>query len=135
MPDNALRYRCAARENWWGEEAFVPDQTYDASAASIVSLTVWRIPSRQLRDAAYRNPEIFMMLTAVTLERKRILLRRTALIATNDVERRILLTLSELGNKGHPRPGNGGYSIPLTQMDVANLIAQRERLRPPPSIA
>jgi CRP/FNR family transcriptional regulator, cyclic AMP receptor protein len=109
-----------------GEDALMPASTYLTQAEALTPLTVFRIPSNQVLEAAKSNTQLAMFLLSAVLQRKQALERRLELIAAHDVERRILLCLAEFSERGE-RESDGCYSLPLTQRDVANLIgATRE---------
>lgn len=109
-----------------GEESLMARQNYLTQAEALTPLVVYRIPSNQVLEAGSSNPQLGMFLVDTVLRRKQMLERRLELIAAHDVERRILLVLADLAGRGERDP-EGGYSLPLTQRDVANLIgATRE---------
>jgi len=109
-----------------GEESLIARQNYLTQAEALTPLVVYRIPSNQVIEAGGANPRLAMFLVDIVLRRKQLLERRLELIAAHDVERRILLCLADLAGHGE-RDSDGGFSLPLTQRDVANLIgATRE---------
>lgn len=109
-----------------GEECLVPHQPYLTQAEALTPLVVFRVPSNQVLDAAASNPQLAMFLLNACLRRKQNLERRLELVAAHDVEKRILLCLADFAEQGE-REGDGSYSLPLTQRDIANLIgATRE---------
>jgi CRP/FNR family transcriptional regulator, cyclic AMP receptor protein len=125
-PDQCVTLNLCGTGELLGEDALMPIQTYLTQAEALTPLTVFRIPSNQVLEAAKSNPQLAMFLLNAVLQRKQAVERRLELIAAHDVERRILLCLAELSERGE-REIDGGYSLPLTQRDVANLIgATRE---------
>jgi CRP/FNR family transcriptional regulator len=109
-----------------GEESLLPHQTYLTQAEALTPLVVFRVASNQVLEAAATNPKLAMFLMNASLKRKQDLERRLELVAAHDVEKRILLCLADFAQHGE-REGDGSFSLPLTQRDIANLIgATRE---------
>jgi CRP/FNR family cyclic AMP-dependent transcriptional regulator len=111
-----------------GEEALSENaQTYYTEAVALTSATVQRIPGRTVSAAIGSSPELGSALIGYLLHQKLLLAEKVELLCLKDVEHRILHYLAELSNL-LPQGANGdGHQIPITQLELADLIgATRE---------
>ena len=111
-----------------GEEALSQDpQSYYTEAVAITSAAVERIPREPLLRAIVPHNELGSALVTYLLTRKLDLAEKVELLCLHDVEYRILHYLVQLSTL-LPQPPNGdGYQIPITQLELADLIgATRE---------
>ncbi len=111
-----------------GDEALAQEpQTYYAGAEVLTTATLCRIPREALIRAAATNSELANGLIGYLLERKRALAQKVELLCLHDVEYRILHYLAELSALVKPLEDGEGYQLPITQLELADLIgATRE---------
>ncbi len=111
-----------------GEEVLVDDApVYHADAEALATANVYRI-SRDTFTAMLRsNFEFTAALIDYLVRRKSALARKVELLCLHDVEYRILHYLAELSALVKPGGNGGGYQLPITQAELADLIgATRE---------
>jgi CRP/FNR family transcriptional regulator len=73
------------------------------------------------------NPEVGGALVSYVLERKLGFAYKVELLCLHDVEYRILYYLAELSELVKPLDDGSGYQLPITQLELADLIgATRE---------
>ncbi len=111
-----------------GEEALAEEpQTYYAGAEVLTTATLCRVPREALAQAAAHNSELANALIGYLLERKLALAQKVELLCLHDVEYRILHYLAELSALVKPLDEGEGYQLPITQLELADLIgATRE---------
>ena len=111
-----------------GEEALAVDAgEYYSDAVVLTSTTVTRLPRNSLLDVIGANSEIGRPLIGYLLTRKLALAQKVELLCLHDVEHRILHYLAELSSLLPAGESSGGYQIPITQLELADLIgATRE---------
>jgi CRP-like cAMP-binding protein len=111
-----------------GEEALsLEPRNYAAEAEVLSSATLWRIPRGALKTIAATNPELTGALMTYLLEGKASLAYKVELLCVHDVEYRILHYLAELSKLVKPLDDGEAYQLPLTQLELADLIgATRE---------
>jgi CRP-like cAMP-binding protein len=111
-----------------GEEALAEEQgTYYVDAVTITVGTCYRIPRSSVLSMLRNDGELGSALVSYLLKRKLDLAKKVELLCLRDVEHRILYYLAELSGL-LPQVSNGdGYQIPITQLELADLIgATRE---------
>jgi len=111
-----------------GEEALSSDtKTYYSEAEVLSTSNVYRIPRETLAQAIVSDPELSNALVSYLLNRKLALAMKVELLCLHDVEYRILHYLAELSALVKPLEDGDGYQVPITQLELADLIgATRE---------
>ena len=111
-----------------GDEALADlAMTYYAEAEVLTAATVFRIPRDVLVSALANNSELISALITYLLERRMALAEKVELLCLHDVEYRILHYLAELAALVKPGDKGEGYHLPITQLELADLIgATRE---------
>jgi CRP/FNR family transcriptional regulator len=102
-------------------------QTYYADAEVLTTANLVRISREALNRALLSNPELASALLAYSLQRRVALAEKVELLCLHDVEYRILHYLAELSGSVKPQEDGEGYQLPITQLELADLIgATRE---------
>jgi CRP/FNR family transcriptional regulator, cyclic AMP receptor protein len=111
-----------------GEEALTETRpTYYTEAEVLTAAAIFRIPRGLLNRALLSSPELTTGLVAYLLERRLALAEKVELLCLHDVEYRILHYLAELAALVTPLENGDGFQIPITQLELADLIgATRE---------
>ncbi|HEX4771083.1 MAG TPA: Crp/Fnr family transcriptional regulator [Bryobacteraceae bacterium] len=111
-----------------GEEALTDDSpAYYADAEVLTPASAYRIPRDVLTRTLSTNPELSAAFMSALIHQKRVLAEKVELLCLQDVEYRILHYLAELSSLLRPAPGGEGYQLPITQLELADLIgATRE---------
>lgn len=111
-----------------GEEALVDRPApYDAAAEALSTVSAFRIPRYVVMRALQVRPELASSFVTYLLERKIALAQKVELLCAYDVEHRILHYLAELASLVEPNQSGDGYQLPITQLELADLIgATRE---------
>lgn len=111
-----------------GEEVLCEGaQTYYTEAEVLTQASVYRIPRETLLRALGNNPELAAAFLDYVLRRKLALAQKVELLCLHDVEYRILHYLAELSKLVKPSEDGEGYQLPITQLELADLIgATRE---------
>ncbi len=111
-----------------GEEALSGEgHTYHTEAEVLSPATLYRIPREPLKRLVASNHELAMALIGHLLEHKLVLAEKVELLCLHDVEYRILHYLAELSKLVKPLDNGEGYPLPITQLELADLIgATRE---------
>ena len=111
-----------------GEEVFSEDARVYYTEAEVVSQgSFTRIPRESLLKTLTGDSPVARALVTYTLNRKLALAQKVELLCLHDVEYRILHYLAELSSLVTPPPDGDGYQIPITQLELADLIgATRE---------
>jgi CRP/FNR family transcriptional regulator len=111
-----------------GEEAAGENLPLHYSLAETLTVaTVYRVPCETLKRLVSMNPEVCSGFITYLLERSRGLEEKGELLCLYDVEYRILYNLANLAKLVKPVQGEVGYQLPLTQLELADLVgATRE---------
>ena len=111
-----------------GEESLSEEpQSYYTEAMVLTAATVHRIPRAALLTALSAKSELGSSLVSYLLNRKLDLAEKVELLCLHDVEYRILHYLAQLSGLLSPVGNGSGYQIPITQLELADLIgATRE---------
>lgn len=111
-----------------GEEALSQEsQSYYTEAVTITAAIIQRIPRSSLLSALSSNSEFSSDLLSYLLNQKLQLAEKVELLCLHDVEYRILHYLIQLSSLLPQRANGEGYQIPITQLELADLIgATRE---------
>ena len=111
-----------------GEEALAESEPkYYTEAEVLTPATVFRIPRGLLNRALLSSPELAAAVVTYLVERRLALAEKVELLCLHDVEYRILHYLAELSALVKPLPDGEGFQIPITQLELADLIgATRE---------
>ena len=111
-----------------GEEVLANDAaSYYAEAEILSQSSLLRVPKDAMLRAMVSNPELSNALVTFLLERKLALAQKVELLCLHDVEYRILFYLAELSKLVKPQDDGEGYQLPITQLELADLIgATRE---------
>ncbi len=111
-----------------GEEALAQDQqSYTGEAEVLTSASVYRIPRDVLARTISVSPELASGIISYLLDRRLALAEKVELLCLHDVEYRILHYLAELSALMKPVENGQGYQVPITQLELADLIgATRE---------
>ena len=111
-----------------GEDVLSEDgRTYHTEAEVLSPATLYRIPREPLKRLVASNHELAMALIGHLLEHKLELAEKVELLCLHDVEYRILHYLAELSKLVRPLDNGEGYPLPITQLELADLIgATRE---------
>ncbi len=111
-----------------GEEALIDDSfQYYTEAEVLTTATIYRIPRESVSRSYSTHPEFTADLVSYLLKRRLALAEKVELLCLRDVEYRILHYLAELAEMVKPADDGDGYQLPLTQLELADLIgATRE---------
>ena len=111
-----------------GEEVLSEDgSTYHTEAEVLSPATLYRIPREPLKRLIASNPDLALAIISHLLEHKLVLAEKVELLCLHDVEYRILHYLAELSKLVKPLDSGEGYPLPITQLELADLIgATRE---------
>ena len=110
----------------FGEQALVPDATFNACAKTLESGVVYSIPSETFQLFCERRPEVWRLLTQHFLNRKDELERKIEHLCHSDVRERLIYYLEELARL-NPAPEPSGNVIHISQNEMASLVgATRE---------
>ena len=111
-----------------GEEILAEGSlTYYTEAEVLTQANLYRIPREALLRAFASNPELAGALLDHIVQRKMALAQKVELLCLHDVEYRILYYLAELSKLVKPTEDGEGYQLPITQLELADLIgATRE---------
>lgn len=111
-----------------GEEVLAEgSQAYYTEAEVLTQANLYRIPREALLRVFTVSPEACSAMLDYVLQRKLGLARKVELLCLHDVEYRILYYLAELSNLVKPSEDGEGYQVPITQLELADLIgATRE---------
>ena len=111
-----------------GEEVLADgSQMYYTEAEVLTHASVYRIPRETLLRTFGNSPELAGALLDYLIQRKLALAQKVELLCLHDVEYRILHYLAELSKLVKPSEDGEGYQLPITQLELADLIgATRE---------
>jgi CRP-like cAMP-binding protein len=111
-----------------GEEVLSENgRTYHTEAEVLSPATLYRIPREALKRMIASNSELALAVISHLLEHKLDLAEKVELLCLHDVEYRILHYLAELSKLVKPLDNGEGYPLPITQLELADLIgATRE---------
>jgi CRP-like cAMP-binding protein len=111
-----------------GEEALASDSTtYYAEAEVLAPAAVFRVPRETLSRTLATNMELSAAIVDAIIRQKQVLAEKAELLCLHDVEYRILHYLAELSLLLKPAADGEGYQVPITQLELADLIgATRE---------
>jgi CRP-like cAMP-binding protein len=111
-----------------GDEALGDDAPQYYSEAEVLSTAnLLRVPRETLAHAISHTPDLSNAVISYVLQRKRTLAMKVELLCLHDVEHRILHYLAELSALVKPLEDGEGYQVPITQLELADLIgATRE---------
>lgn len=111
-----------------GEEALAETRPgYYTEAEVLTTATLSRMPRALLSRFVLSNAELAAALVSYLLERRLALAEKVELLCLHDVEYRILHYLAELSSLVKAQEDGEGYQIPITQLELADLIgATRE---------
>jgi CRP/FNR family transcriptional regulator len=110
-----------------GEEVLAePQQGFYTEAEVLTNATVAQIPRESIKSSLCEK-NLALPLIDYILQRRNALAVKIELLCLNDVEHRVLHYLAELSSLVKPGEGEGGYQIPITQLELADLVgATRE---------
>jgi len=110
-----------------GEECLSGGAHLYHGEAEVLSLcTVYKIPWATVNRIAATHPELGIGIVQYLLDANLKFAHKIGLLCLQDVETRILYHLEELA-KLVPRGGDLGYPLPITQLELADLVgATRE---------
>jgi CRP-like cAMP-binding protein len=111
-----------------GEEALAETRpTYYTEAEVLTPATIFRVPRGVLHRALLSSSELTTEVVNYLVERRLALAEKVELLCLHDVEYRILHYLAELASLVKPVQDGDGFQIPITQLELADLIgATRE---------
>lgn len=111
-----------------GEESLSEvEGSYCAEAMTITSANLVRIPRESALGLLASSGSAGAALVSYLLDRKLSLAEKVELLCLHDVEHRILHYLAELSDLLPGGENGNGHSIPITQLELADLIgATRE---------
>lgn len=111
-----------------GDEALSQDTPHYYTEAEVLSTAnLFRVPREALGHAISHSPELSSAMMTYLLQRKLTLAMKVELLCLHDVEYRILHYLAELSALVKPTEEAEGYQVPITQLELADLIgATRE---------
>jgi CRP/FNR family transcriptional regulator len=100
---------------------------FQCDAEVLTTASLWRIPRDLLTNTIATDADFASAVLDRLLQHKLTLARKVELLCLHDVEYRILYYLTELSSLVKPSELDGGYQLPLTQAELADLIgATRE---------
>ena len=111
-----------------GEEALAsPHEVYYTDAEVLTPAVAYNIPRAVVSQALSTDHQLASALIGYLLERRMALAEKVELLCLRDVEYRILHYLAELSAVVTPVIDGEGYQLPITQLELADLIgATRE---------
>lgn len=111
-----------------GEEALSDEgRKYYSDAEVLSNANIYRMSRETLANALSSNPELSNAVITYLIQRKLGLALKVELLCLHDVEYRILHYLGELSALVKPLEDGEGYQVPITQLELADLIgATRE---------
>ena len=111
-----------------GEEALQQEaSTYYTEAEVLTTATVYRIPRAVIARVLSSHPQFTAEIISYLVHRRLALAEKVELLCLRDVEYRILHYLAELSRLVPPSEDGEGHQIPITQLELADLIgATRE---------
>ena len=111
-----------------GEEALAENEPkYYTEAEVLTPAAIFRVPRGLLNRALLSSPELTPAVVSYLVDRRLALAEKVELLCLHDVEYRILHYLAELSALVKPLPDGEGFQIPITQLELADLIgATRE---------
>jgi len=111
-----------------GEEALMLEPSpYYVEAEVLTNATIYRLPREVVSRAIGTHPQFTAELISYLLTRRIALAEKVELLCLRDVEYRILHYLAELTQLVKPAEDGQGYQLPITQLELADLIgATRE---------
>jgi CRP/FNR family transcriptional regulator len=111
-----------------GEEMLEEDGAlYHSEAEILAQANLLRVPRESMVRTMASNPEVASALVSFLLQRELALAQKVELLCLHDVEYRILFYLAELSKLVKPQDDGEGYQLPITQLELADLIgATRE---------
>jgi CRP-like cAMP-binding protein len=111
-----------------GEETLAEEAaTYYEEAEILSQSTLLRVPREAMIRTLASNPEVSRGLISLLVDRNLALAQKVELLCLHDVEYRILFYLAELSKLVKPTEDGEGYQLPITQLELADLIgATRE---------
>ena len=111
-----------------GEEALLQEpSTYYTEAEVLTTATIYRIPRAAMSRVLGNHPQFTTEIISYLVNRRLALAEKVELLCLRDVEYRILHYLAELSRLVSPSEDGEGYQIPITQLELADLIgATRE---------
>ena len=110
-----------------GEEVLAePPQGFYTEAEVLTNATVAQVPREMLKQV-FTGSDLALPLVNYILQRRNALAVKIELLCLNDVEHRVLHYLAELSSLVKPSEGEGAHQIPITQLELADLVgATRE---------
>jgi CRP/FNR family transcriptional regulator len=111
-----------------GEEALLLELSpYYTEAEVLTTATIFRIPREVISRFLSTHPQFTGEVISYLVNRRLALAEKVELLCLRDVEYRILHYLVELSKLVSPSTDGDGYQIPITQLELADLIgATRE---------
>ncbi len=118
---------CGAGDVMGEECLFADEPVYYADAEVVHTAAIARIPKDVFARAAITQSDLTRGFFAYLLERRKALAEKVELLCLRSVEHRILVYLAELSGLVKENTDGGGFQLPLTQLELADLIgATRE---------
>ena len=100
---------------------------YYCDAEVLTAATIYRVPREVVSRVLNGNHQLTVELISYLLQRRLALAQKVELLCLHDVEYRILHYLAELSQLVKPAEDGQGYQLPITQLELADLIgATRE---------
>lgn len=111
-----------------GEEALIEEvRKYYTDAEVLSNANIYRLSRESVAHALAHNPELSHGVMTYLVQRKLSLALKVELLCLHDVEYRIMHYLAELSALVKPLEDGEGYQVPITQLELADLIgATRE---------
>ena len=111
-----------------GEEALLQEPSiYYTDAEVLTTATIYRIPRAVMSKVLAGQAQFTAEIISYLVSRRLALAEKVELLCLRDVEYRILHYLAELSRLVAPSEDGEGYQIPITQLELADLIgATRE---------
>ena len=111
-----------------GEEALSEEiRKYYTDSEVLSTANIYRLTRETLANTLANNSETGKAVIAYLIQRKLSLALKVELLCLHDVEYRILHYLAELSALVKPMEDADGYQVPITQLELADLIgATRE---------
>jgi CRP/FNR family transcriptional regulator, cyclic AMP receptor protein len=112
----------------FGEQAILLPGTRTTAAEVLHEASIYIVPRDLFSKFCNQRPEVWRLLSEQLAKREQNLKEKLELVLLKDVEQRIMLYLAELATEvGSKEPEGSGYSIQLSQGELASLIgATRE---------
>jgi CRP-like cAMP-binding protein len=108
----------------FGELSLLDDHHHSATAVTLSQSIVWLLPKPDLEDCLNRFPGVARAMNRILVKRVRSRAKHTESLTFLDVLGRLAIVMLDLAEKhGHPVEDAVEIQVPLTQVDLANMVS------------